>query len=40
MDEDRVALLLRGAMAVAAVTCTRRGANPPKRQELPPTWPL
>ncbi|HSJ20057.1 MAG TPA: carbohydrate kinase [Nocardioidaceae bacterium] len=40
MDEDRVALLLRGAMAVAAVTCTRRGANPPRRQELPPTWPL
>jgi fructokinase len=40
MDEDRVALLLRGAMTAAAVTCSRRGANPPKRQELPPTWPL
>jgi fructokinase len=40
MDEDRVALLLRGAMAVAAVTCSRRGANPPRRRELPPTWPL
>jgi fructokinase len=40
MDEDRVALLLRGAMTAAAVTCSRRGANPPRRQELPPTWPL
>jgi fructokinase len=40
MDEDRVALLLRGAMTAAAVTCSRRGANPPTRQELPPTWPL
>jgi fructokinase len=40
MDEDRVALLLRGAIAVAAVTCSRRGANPPTRRELPPTWPL
>ena len=40
MDEDRIALLLRGAMAAAAVTCSRRGANPPTRRELPPTWPL
>ncbi len=40
MDEDRVALLLRGAMAAAAVTCSRRGANPPTRRELPSTWPL
>lgn len=40
MDEDRVALLLRGAMTAAAVTCSRRGANPPTRLELPPTWPL
>jgi fructokinase len=40
LDEDRVALLLRGAMAVAAVTCSRRGADPPRRRELPPTWPL
>jgi fructokinase len=40
LDEDHVALLLRGAMTAAAVTCGRLGANPPTRQELPPTWPL
>jgi fructokinase len=40
LDEDRVALLLRGAMAAASVTCSRRGADPPTRQELSPTWPL
>lgn len=40
LDEGHVGLLLRGAMAVASVTCSRRGANPPTRQELPPTWPL
>lgn len=40
MDEDRVALLLRGAMSAAGVTCSRRGASPPTRQDLPPTWPL
>jgi fructokinase len=36
---DDVARLLRGAMEVAAVTCERRGANPPRRPELPPDWP-
>jgi fructokinase len=40
LDEDHVALLLHGAMVVAAVTCSRRGAEPPTRRELPPTWPL
>jgi len=40
LDEDRIAMLLRGAMTAASVTCSRRGANPPTRQELPPTWPL
>ena len=37
-DED-MTRLLRGAMEVAAVTCERRGANPPRRRELPPGWP-
>lgn len=40
LDDDRVRQLLHGAMAAASVTCSRRGANPPTRRELPPTWPL
>jgi fructokinase len=39
LDDSRVELLVRGATVAAAVTCSRRGANPPTRRELPPTWP-
>lgn len=39
LGEDPVRTLLGGAMTAAAVTCSRRGANPPTRRELPPTWP-
>ncbi len=39
LDDSRVELLVRGAISAAAVTCSRRGANPPTRRELPPTWP-
>lgn len=39
LNEERVRVLLGAATAAAAVTCGRRGANPPTRQELPPTWP-
>ena len=39
MDQSRVELLAEGAAVTAAMTCARRGANPPTRRELPPTWP-
>jgi len=39
LDEDHLRLLLQGAVVAAAVTCSRRGANPPTRRELPTTWP-
>jgi fructokinase len=39
LDDDHVEELLGGAMAAAAVTCSRRGADPPTRSDLPATWP-
>ena len=39
LGEHHVRTLLDGALLAAAVTCSRRGANPPTRQELPTTWP-
>jgi fructokinase len=39
LDDARVELLVRGAVTAAALTCSRRGADPPRRRELPPTWP-
>lgn len=40
-DRDVVDLteLLSAAHAVAAITCGRRGADPPRRDELPSGWP-
>jgi fructokinase len=32
-------MLLRGAVQVAALTCARRGADPPWRTALPSSWP-
>ena len=39
LDHGRVRALLTAAHTVAGITCSRRGANPPKRSELPPGWP-
>lgn len=39
LDDSRVELLLRGAARAAALTCSRRGADPPTTRELPPAWP-
>ena len=38
-DRDRVIALLEAAHAVAGITCSRRGADPPTRAELPAGWP-
>jgi fructokinase len=31
--------VLDEAMLAAAITCSRRGADPPTRSDLPATWP-
>lgn len=38
-DDAALRRLLAGAVEVAALTCERRGANPPRRSELPDGWP-
>jgi fructokinase len=37
--EDGLDRLLRGAGQVAAITCSRRGADAPRRTDLPDGWP-
>lgn len=39
VDEEGLTRLANGAIEVAAITCERRGANPPRRSELPAGWP-
>jgi fructokinase len=39
LDEGGLRALLEAAHHVAAVTVSRRGANPPTRRELPAGWP-
>jgi fructokinase len=39
LDESRLAAYLAAAHQVGAVTVSRRGADPPRRAELPPGWP-
>ncbi len=38
-DEDGLTRLLTNAMIAAAITCSRRGANPPTLAEVPSGWP-
>jgi fructokinase len=40
LDTERLRAMLTAAHTVAAITCGRRGADPPTRQELPPAWPV
>jgi len=40
IDEDRLRALVTAASRAAAVTCSRRGASPPTRADLPLTWPV
>jgi len=39
LDEASLGRLVRGSTEVAAITCERRGANPPRRRDLPVGWP-
>ena len=39
LDEERLRGYLDAAHQAAAVTVSRRGADPPRRDELPPGWP-
>ena len=36
---EALTTLLAGSVEVAALTCERRGANPPRRRDLPTGWP-
>lgn len=38
-DEASLTELISGAATAAAITCSRRGADPPHRNELPDGWP-
>lgn len=39
LDEHRLSAYLTAAHQVAQITVSRRGADPPRRTELPATWP-
>ena len=39
LDEPRLAAYLDAAHQVGAITVSRRGADPPRREELAPDWP-
>jgi fructokinase len=38
-DTSSLERLVAGAVEASAVTCERRGADPPRREDLPPGWP-